>query len=650
MREAATGAGLSLMMPPLAVSFSRRRGEPPVRLGEIETPAYGNLHGMPRATCRLCGECDLGCNDGAKNTLDHTYLSAAKHRGADIRVRHEVKGFRPLDGGGYEVVYVVHAAADGEPETDLATHVLRCNRLVLAAGTFGTALLLLRNRASLPGLSDALGHRFSGNGDLLGLVIGAAKDGGDRELDAHVGPVITSAVRVPDAIDGDDVVGRGHYVQDAGYPSFGMWLAETAKGVGLLSRATRFAIGRVVDDAMDSGDSSLGADLSTLLGDGRLTASSLPLLGMGRDIPDGVLHIDEQGRLAVDWTIETSTDYFHGVRETMRAIAGQLGGTYVDNPLWWAQRVITVHPIGGASMGTGPHDGLCDAYGEVFGHPGLYVMDGALLPGPVGPNPSLTIAAVADRACTHLLEAWPSGSVPAPADLAAADAAVAEADDPTASGLVAPPAVPPGASGLRFTEKMKGFAALHVDDPRAGFSRGKEDRDRLMFELTISVDDIDRFVAEPERQGSAAGYVECDLLGGRLEVERGWFNLFVEADDPDQRRMLYRLWLTGPGGNPMTFAGVKEVRDEGGLDVWRDTSTLYVTVRDGHLPPGDDEGDVVAAGIITIHVPDFMRQLTTFRTWGDDPVRALDEFGALFLGQLWDVYSGMASHDEEARP
>ena len=40
----------------------------------------------------------------------------------------------------------------------------------------------------------------------------------------------------------------------------------------------------------------------------------------------------------------------------------------------------------------------------MFGHPGLYVLDGALLPGPVGANPSLTIAAVADRGCTHILE------------------------------------------------------------------------------------------------------------------------------------------------------------------------------------------------------------------------------------------------------
>ncbi len=114
-------------------------------------PEYGNVHGLPRLTCRLCGECDLGCNDGAKNTLDHTYLSAARHHGADLRTRHEVKGFRPRDGGGYEVTYVVHTGSDGESSTGLSTETITCERLVLAAGTFGTTFLLLRNRHGVPG-------------------------------------------------------------------------------------------------------------------------------------------------------------------------------------------------------------------------------------------------------------------------------------------------------------------------------------------------------------------------------------------------------------------------------------------------------------------------------------------------------------------
>jgi cholesterol oxidase len=646
IEEAAKAAGLSLQRPPLAISFSRRPGEEPVRQGEIEPPSYGNIHGLPRVTCTLTGECDVGCNNGAKNSLDHTYLSAAKHAGADIRTRHEVKGFRPLDadqGGGYEVTYVVHTGADGEPAADLPVRTIRARRLVLAAGTFGTTYLLLRNRLALPGMSNALGTRFSGNGDLLGLVMDSSRDGVARDLGANTGPVITTAIRVPDSVDGEaDGDGRrGHYLEDAGYPAFAAWIAESGKGLGTLARAFQFGYRRAVEDMLDAGDSTVGADLAEMIGPGNLSATSLPLLGMGRDIPDGVMRL-VGGRLEVDWTIETSIDYFDGVRETMRTMAGQLGGTYYDNPVWWAKRVITVHPLGGAPMGRHPGEGFCNQYGEVYGHPGLYVMDGALLPGPVGANPSLTIAAVADRACTHLLEQplVEEGRSP----VTRPGEASAEQSPGFETGLDGPPQpadkLPDAAqaSGLLFTEQMKGFVALGVGDPQTGHEQGRSNKDRLMFELTISVDDVDRFVAEPGHQGSATGYVDSDLLGGRLDVERGWFNLFVEDDDPDQRQMLYRLWLRGPGGNPMTFTGIKEVRDEAGLDVWRDTSTLYVKILDGHHEPGDDEADVLAAGVITIHIPDFMKQLTTFRTWGDSRVGAMEGFGRLFLGQLWDVY------------
>jgi cholesterol oxidase len=111
--------------------------------------------------------------------------------------------------------------------------------------------------------------------------------------------------------------------------------------------------------------------------------------------------------------------------------------------------------------------------------------------------------------------------------------------------------------------------------------------------------------------------------------------------------MLYRLWLRGPGGNPMTFTGIKEVRDEAGLDVWRDTSTLYVKILDGHHEPGDDDAAVLAAGVITIHIPDFMKQLTTFRAFGASRVGAMEGFGRLFLGQLWDVYGRFFRDDDE---
>ena len=271
LREAAEGAGLrcrcrrSPSASPAAREASRCG---PARSRRRRTATSTACRAPPAA---LVGECDLGCNYGAKNTLDHTYLSAAQHRGADIRVRHEVKGFRPLgsdEGGGYEVTYVVHTGVDGEPAVGLPTQTIRCERLVLAAGTFGTTYLLLRNRTAFPGLSAALGTRFSGNGDLLGFVMNAARDGLGRDLAPNTGPVITSAIRVGDEVDGDGAPGRGHYIEDAGYPAFAAWLAEPGKGLGTLARAFQFGYRTAVEDLTDAGDSTLGGDLADLLGPG----------------------------------------------------------------------------------------------------------------------------------------------------------------------------------------------------------------------------------------------------------------------------------------------------------------------------------------------------------------------------------------------
>ncbi|MCA1676651.1 MAG: FAD-dependent oxidoreductase, partial [Actinobacteria bacterium] len=245
MRESATRLDLKYQLLPLAVTFTSRADAPAVPGAPITEPEYGNVHGLPRQTCRLCGECDIGCNYGAKNTLDHNYLSAAEHHGADLRTRCEVRGFAPLSGGGYEVRYVVH-----EPDREgvktatdkLPLRTITCDRLVLAAGTFGTTYLLLRSRAALPGLSTALGTRFCGNGDLLALILNARQGSagtGSRQIEGSRGPVITSAIRVDDELDGPGSTGRGYYVQDAGYPGFIDWMAETTQLSSAVRRGVR---------------------------------------------------------------------------------------------------------------------------------------------------------------------------------------------------------------------------------------------------------------------------------------------------------------------------------------------------------------------------------------------------------------------------
>jgi cholesterol oxidase len=248
----------------------------------------------------------------------------------------------------------------------------------------------------MPALGAALGTRFCGNGDLLTF---AVRSSGARAqvLEGSNGPVITSCLRVPDAVDGVPGAGRGYYVEDAGYPHFVSWMLQVADAHGVAARALLFArrLWRRVRGFEP--DSDLGAEIAALFGPCGLSKGSLPMLGMGRDVPDGRMFLTGPDHLEVDWNVESSREYFAGVRSTMARVAERLGARFRDNPMWYLSRVITVHPLGGCPMARDPAHGVVDAWGEVFGHRGLFVADGSVMPGPVGPNPALTIAALADR-------------------------------------------------------------------------------------------------------------------------------------------------------------------------------------------------------------------------------------------------------------
>jgi len=607
MRDAATELGLDWQLPPLAINFaSTPGGEPGLNLPIVD-PEYGNVHGVPRQTCRLCGECDMGCNDGAKNSLDHTYLSAAQHHGADLRTLHEVWNVRQRAGGGYAVDYVRHDGPAG-------VRTIECDRLVLAAGTFGTTYLLLRSRGGLPGLSSALGTRFSGNGDVLAFLLRARDRSRTRELDASLGPVITSAIRLPDDLDGEAETGRGAYIQDGGHPAFVDWLVESADLRNNVSRLSRFVINRVW--ATVTGDRNMSAELADLFADADLSANSLPLLGMGRDVPNGRLRL-RGGKLDVDWDKEASTEYFDRLETTMRRIADVLGGEYSGLPSWLGKRFITVHPLGGAAMGRHPGEGVCDSYGEVFGHPGLYVADGAVMPGPVGPNPSLTIAALADRMSTRMLETRPERAC-SPQPKARAET---RSETPT---------------NLSFDEEMAGFVVLGATDPRAA---KRSQGERLSFRLSIHIDDVDDFLDCPAHQARAEGWVQAACCGGRCPVERGWFNLFVPSGASGSRLMRYQLWFTDGDGEPRTLSGWKDVRDGFVTRLWHDTTTLYTRLLQGHIPPDDpDTAPVDGAGRLHINPFNLAATLTSFRVDGPRPAAAVARFGRFFVGELWDVY------------
>jgi len=197
---------------------------------------------------------------------------------------------------------------------------------------------------------------------------------------------------------------RGHYIEDAGYPDLINWIAEMVNVGGTFKRLAHFALARIRQVLGGPFQSDVSSEIAHLLGPAVLTSSSMPLLGMGRDIPDGRAFLRDE-RLDIDWTTRRSKEYFDQLMNTMRDVTAALDATFVPNPTWLFNRVITVHPLGGCPMGRAESEGVVDSFGEVFNYPGLHIADGSVMPGPVGSNPSLTIAALADRFADRIIEA-----------------------------------------------------------------------------------------------------------------------------------------------------------------------------------------------------------------------------------------------------
>jgi cholesterol oxidase len=134
------------------------------------------------------------------------------------------------------------------------------------------------------------------------------------------------------------------------------------------------------------------------------------MLAMGYDLSLGRL-VARDRQVDVQWPAAGRDPAQLSGRASMAAMAAAAGSLCVANPRLGdacAGTPITVHPLGGAPMGTGVDDGVVDSVGRLF-HPaggtlaGLYVADASVIPTAVGANPSLTIAALAERAAEVVL-------------------------------------------------------------------------------------------------------------------------------------------------------------------------------------------------------------------------------------------------------
>jgi len=353
-----------------------------------------NAHGVLQSRCIKCGECNIGCNIHAKNTLDLNYIARARNASrlgpqntpADVRTNAEAVDITPV-GDGYSVSY-----RDTQEAADPVT--LRAGKVIVACGSIGSAGLLLRLKRSnsLPRLSDALGKNWCGNGDLLGMMLKAG-----TQIVPTMGPVITYAVKY-DYRPYPDGFPHQIYIEDAGFPAFLAWYVASniPSARNILDRIK--LIWRFITRLFRRRpEINIGDDIARMIDNDGLIRRTLILLGMGRDRSDGEVVLDAEGDPSVKWNTEGSELHIDRQKREMKRIADALDGHFLVNPLTYLDKLISVHPLGGCVMADDPAHGVVDPYGEVFNYPGLYVVDGSIVPTSTGPNPSLTIAALAER-------------------------------------------------------------------------------------------------------------------------------------------------------------------------------------------------------------------------------------------------------------
>lgn len=548
----------------------------------------------PRAgTCTFVGECMFGCNEGAKNSLDRTYLAIAERHGAVATTSCEVDRLEPVDGG-YRVHLVDHEAGE--------RRVLQARTVFLAAGAVGTTELLLRSRdehRTLPALSPTLGHGFSGNGDFLAFVSRPV-----AELQPGRGPTITTTT-VVDCHIGDEKV--WFQVQDGAYP---------AQVAGLVRAAAR----------VPAGATAVRRRLAARprRRPRRHRDETMALLLMGRDSSDGVLTLDHQGEARVDWRNRRNSALYRAEMRAARQTARQLGGRVRYLPSWTFLRTgVTVHNLGGVPMGPDRSTGVVDHRGQVHGYPGLYVVDGAGIPASTGVNPSATIAAVAERhveAAVRDLTGDPTWTAPervlvrpAPVPEDAAVRAVQEWRRVHGHGY------DPSPRPVHFRETMTGTATL-TD------ASGRATTRALRLDLTVDVPDSAMAPGRPAPPADVSGVA---VLGATRVQVTGTLELFP-ADAGTFMR--YHLAYDDGAGCHGTLVGSKS-RTDGRVPHPQDLLTLPVTTthhRAGVVQRG--------GGTVRIAPAALVRLVASLRAGGPDrraAVGTVARFGGWFARSTW---------------
>lgn len=372
------GVGDTFVQTPVGVFF----GEPGKT---VPDPFFGGA-GPDRTGCIECGSCMTGCRYGSKNTLLKNYLGLAESAGATIHPMTTVSSLRQQPDGTWQVETVRTGRTVRKNR-----HTFTARHVVLAAGTWGTQNLLhkMKDTGTLPELSDQLGVLTRTNSE---SILGATKYKVDPALDLTRGVAITSSFHPTSDTHIESVrYGKG---------SNAMGLLQTlmTDGGGRMPRWLKFlglairhplALLRVLAVHHWSERTVIALVMQHL--DNSITTYTKRGL-RGRHLSSKQGH----GQPNPSW-IPVGNEATRKVADKIDGVTAGTWGELFNIPL-------TAHFLGGCAISDEARGGVIDPYHRVYGYPTLSVVDGAAVSANLGVNPSLTIAAQAERAASM----WPN--------------------------------------------------------------------------------------------------------------------------------------------------------------------------------------------------------------------------------------------------
>lgn len=198
--------------------------------------------------------------------------------------------------------------------------------------------------------------------------------------------------------------------------------------------------------------------------------------------------------------------------------------------------------------------------------------------------------------------------------------------------------------GIAFREKMEGWFALGDDDPAEGARKGEEIKSKMALHASIVIRDVEEFMQDDNHPGILNGYLNFPEFDAYLPAKTGTFNLFIQHDNPGTKLMVYEMAFDWQDKSYF-LAGEKVVHDDPGFDLWSDTTSLKVKLFEG----GGENRKIIGAGILRLKLTGLIKLLKNLHVINApnaaDKINILSNFGAFFLGTLWDTYKGKTENE-----